>query len=382
MQYLHYREITDLLAKQRVDARAGSVEAILSYNTHLFVKREPASGLWGLASWQAEDSAVDISPISLLMAIGEEKWVWRVLKDTGVPMFPKEISIRLAELFVVRVTHIRELSFMDITDPDLLQLVDGRWALKEWVTLWTIRERSITEALQRLDDLHREVAELERQITTLKSQAAAVQSRVAELENWKAQEERNGTEAASRLVDCQAQCAKLESQHKALAGREAMLRAQRPMLTNAVRIGAGVSLVSFAAWLRLRSVLALYLGSGFVVGALFALVWRSRTAGSVLGIQPKKSRIDDEVQSAYQQAADLQARIEQSHNNVLRGRTQLEELQQQLKENQNLTDELGNKLNDSMSVLDQQDENQLVQERAELRMYLQLLESPRRSHAS
>jgi hypothetical protein len=35
-----------------------------------------------------------------------------------------------------------------------------------------------------------------------------------------------------------------------------------------------------------------------------------------------------------------------------------------------------------MSVLDQQDENQLVQERAELRMYLQLLESPRRSHAS
>jgi len=328
-QYLHYRDIAALLAEQGVDAKAASIEATLSHDTHLFVKRQPTTGLWGLCSWNAEDLHVDIASTSLLMAIGEEKWVKQVLELSGMPLSAKEISNRLAELFQVRVGQIRDLSFIDVNDPCLLQLSDGRWAIRDWLRRWVDREAQIAAYMQRIAELRRIVAELEGELLKLNNDAAAISLGHTNVEKLVTEAEQQVTETTSRLADSGVRRVNLQAEARSLGDREALLVRRSSFLAAAMRIGTGLSVVSLIAWLKFKNAAILYTGLSAFAGCLCAVCWKSRISARVQEIRRQECRGNNELQSESLKAAELQARIVQSRTNTLHYRAEMEKLRAQ-----------------------------------------------------
>ncbi len=163
-EWLHYREISERLRDSGFEVKPETVIAILSSDTHLFCRREPARGLWGLTRWLGDSSTCPVNLQSLAITIGEEKWVSKVLGDEGAPLTSKEIIRRLSEIFGVKFEMIQELTVIDATDPEFRQLADGRWILSKWVDEWQDKLKDCEKDLARCRELRDRIAKDNRQL--------------------------------------------------------------------------------------------------------------------------------------------------------------------------------------------------------------------------
>jgi len=206
-EWLHYREIHKRLNESGLDVNPQSVIAILSANGHLFCRREPTRGLWGLSRWQGRPSAYPVNIQSLAITIGEEKWVRRVLDEEGAPLTSREIIRRLSEAFVVRQETIQLLTVIDAADPDFTQLADGRWILPSWIPKWRTRLEDCEEQLARCADLRRQVAVVSRQIE-------AWHDRLRKLEELSITESSKAARLSDKVAKLRDEIAKADSERR------------------------------------------------------------------------------------------------------------------------------------------------------------------------
>jgi hypothetical protein len=136
-QYLHVKEIQrNLLETLSEQVELSTIQAILSYNDHLFVHATDSKGIWGLRIWV--EKRPDIDPVSLGLAIREDDWVYRILERMGDFLTIEEIAKELAEAFVTHKDKILEITFFNVNDTRFIEF-DGKWGLKSWIEDWKNR---------------------------------------------------------------------------------------------------------------------------------------------------------------------------------------------------------------------------------------------------
>ena len=163
-KYLHYKTICKMISKEiSVDVRPAVVEAILSVNQHLFTRTAPSRGLWGLKEWTIERTKRGVDLNSLLLAIYEEDWVYKILKENNKPLNAREIANQLAQLFLIPSETILQTTFIDPKDRRLVKSIDDQWALRDWIKLWKQKVAKIQETLNQLNDLRSQLHDLQRQ---------------------------------------------------------------------------------------------------------------------------------------------------------------------------------------------------------------------------
>ena len=85
MEYVHVRLIHEQINEVlEHSVNQATISANLSQNGHLFLRMSSVRGLWGLVQWEGKVS--DIDTRSLALAIEEDDWVIKVLKEEGVPL--------------------------------------------------------------------------------------------------------------------------------------------------------------------------------------------------------------------------------------------------------------------------------------------------------
>jgi len=381
-QYLHYREITSLLNSRGVDAKPGSVEAILSANTHLFCRRQPAEGIWGLTSWTEQQPQVDVSPTSLLIAIGEEAWVQRILEDCGTPLTAKEISTRLSDLFQVRLALIRELSFIDPKDPKFLQLGDGRWALSEWVTRWINRDAELTTELNEisrmqcefhdtcecLQDLDQRIQSLKVRTEELQQLSDAHRARAAEC----ASQVRAGQRAAKNIAD---EIQRTDKLHPRVDKYHSALRC-------VLAFGASMTAVSAWGFFRLKLHLWGYVGLTSLVATLGSGLAAYRLLQTRKSLRNREVRLNEELEAvgrdystATRLLAEAQASTSLQETSLHSAAHELEQAEAKRKDCHLTSDGL-------RVALASKDADQLRQEKGEIERLIELSQSTRRQYAS
>jgi len=168
--YLHYRQIKDKIV-ERIggEVELYSIAGILSHESHLFRRFLHSRGTWGLTEWS--EKQMEIDKTSLLLAIGEEDWVYRILKDLSRPLQTKEIAQEIANRFVISPKELLEANFINPNDVRLVKLKDGSWGLKEWVEGWEEEIKKVEALLEKIFDqkeaLCRILTEKEDSITRL-----------------------------------------------------------------------------------------------------------------------------------------------------------------------------------------------------------------------
>lgn len=248
-QFLHYKEILDILIASGTHTDAGSVAAILSQNSHLFAKREPAKGLWGLSQWLSENFRADVSPTSLLIAIAEEGWVRKILEIEGAPLTAREIAHRLASLFVVRVEQVRELSFLTLENADLIQMTDDRWAIRTWVSNWSNRVDQLGEEMTRRLQVKRSIASLEKQIDAMKKETLKISETVAGLREQGREKELLAKQHADQISKIDKRLANLEPLLADKIYRSRLRTAAKRKLRLLLFAIFGISALAIAVWI-------------------------------------------------------------------------------------------------------------------------------------
>lgn len=149
--YLHYKQIKDKIV-ERIggEVELSSIAGTLSHESHLFRRFLPSRGIWGLTEWS--EKQMEIDKTSLLLAIGEEDWVYRALKDISQPLQTKEIAQEIANRFVISPKELLEITFINPTDVRLVKLKDGSWGLKEWVEGWEEEIKNVEALLEKIFD--------------------------------------------------------------------------------------------------------------------------------------------------------------------------------------------------------------------------------------
>lgn len=149
--YLHYKQIKDKIV-ERIggEVELSSIAGTLSHESHLFRRFLPSRGIWGLAEWS--EKQMEIDKTSLLLAIGEEDWVYRVLKDLSQPLQTKEIAQEIANRFVISPKELLETNFINPNDIRLVKLKDGSWGLKEWIEEWKEEIKNVETLLEKIFD--------------------------------------------------------------------------------------------------------------------------------------------------------------------------------------------------------------------------------------
>ena len=330
-QYLHYKEIADLVAQAGTPVDPSSVVAILSDNSHLFSRRQPSRGLWGLKSWDLSESGPDVSPTSLLLAIEEESWVRRILEEEGRPLAGREIAKRLADLFQVRAEQVRELSFISSEDGHLQLLADGRWALRTWVPKWSHQIAEIEEELRRASLLHKQIAELEGKINAARHRLENTHSVLAALGTQLSEEDRQLKESAKRIMVCRRKLdshkhyiTSLEQQMQSLDSLSAKLRWSTVFLL-------GLFVLLATAGLTLGSLVVTATGAGT---GLLLLILRRYAAGVKTG----RGRLLDQLEGMRSSTAAVEKELTDHVNRQTKGegfretlRAEIERVESELK---------------------------------------------------
>ena len=192
-QWLHYREIAQRLKAAAGEANSDSILATLSSNGHLFCRREPSRGLWGLNQWVGQPANYPVNLRSLSITIREEQWVQRILREEGAPLPAKEVIRRLSEIFGIRIGAIQELTIIDGSDPAILQARDGRLVLSSWIPGWEARLRECQAVLVRCRDLRSQAVALDQDHETCQGNVKGIGDRLA---RQRSQEDRLAAELA------------------------------------------------------------------------------------------------------------------------------------------------------------------------------------------
>lgn len=149
--YLHYKQIKDKVFESiGREVELSSIVGTLSHESHLFRRFLPTRSIWGLAEWS--EKQIEIDKTSLLLAIGEEDWVYRVLKDLSRPLQTKEIAQEIAKRFVISPKELLEINFINPNDVRLVKLIGGSWGLKEWVEDWKEEIKKVEALLEKIFD--------------------------------------------------------------------------------------------------------------------------------------------------------------------------------------------------------------------------------------
>jgi hypothetical protein len=209
-EWLHYREISEVLAKWGIATKHQSVEAVLSSNRHVFCRREPARGLWGLTRWPSHVPPRPVNLRSLALTIGEEKWVHRVLSDASEPLCAREIIARLAEIFSVELALMRQLTVIDPSDSELHQLADGRWILGKWLPEWRERLNQSEKLLARCVELRERASEVTPELQSCRS-------KLGELEEARLRESAKEEELSAKAAQIEERVARLHAELSALS---------------------------------------------------------------------------------------------------------------------------------------------------------------------
>jgi translation initiation factor 2B subunit (eIF-2B alpha/beta/delta family) len=218
-QWLHYREITEHLNNSGCEVQSDSIIATLSSNEHLFCRREPARGLWGLTKWLNQPTHYPVNLQSLSITIREEEWVHRVLREEGAPLLPKEIIRRLSEIFGVSLGTIQELTIIDGSDPAFDQLRDGRLLLHSWISEWEERLRECEQFLIRCRDLRN-------QASTMKGNVFACQRKLQQIDELLASQLAAETNLLRRISELRDEIRKARPEHTSFSERLRVLESE------------------------------------------------------------------------------------------------------------------------------------------------------------
>jgi hypothetical protein len=155
-KFLHISVISEKVSErlgQQVDP--SKVSTTLSKNPHQFARLYSESGVWGLAEWTKDERNARIDLNSLLLAFGEEDWVYRIIEENGSPLSTRNIATKLAQEFVLNVDTVLSITFVNPKDKRIIRISE-RWALRSWVNEW-LREK--VEIEKKLDEIERKEVE-------------------------------------------------------------------------------------------------------------------------------------------------------------------------------------------------------------------------------
>jgi hypothetical protein len=148
---LHYRDLWHRACELSRISLGVVVSTLSRYNRRLFC--DIGKGYWTLAEWstlkQEEErwKIFGASPRpSLTLPEEDELWravheieehdlVYKLLKRIGGDLSYAEICRELAEMLNISVQHLKETSFLNVKDERLVQLSNGHWTLKEFLTV-------------------------------------------------------------------------------------------------------------------------------------------------------------------------------------------------------------------------------------------------------
>jgi hypothetical protein len=329
-QFMHYREIADLVSQGGTPTEPASVAAILSSNSHLFAKREPSRGLWGLKRWDSSGSEPEVSSTSLLLAISEESWIRRILEEEGRPLTGRDIARRLAGLFQVRVEQIRELSFINPGDTELQLLADGRWALSAWVRDWPRQLADIEKKLRRLNQLRTQITELESKVEDWRLRSGKSHSAMVAVREQLGKEETQRKETAARIERVGERLGNLKQQIIVTEEQTQEFDDSASRLRFALISLLVLFVFLTTAALMSRSVIVAAVGAGVGV-CLLAL------RGRLGRIQTEKSRLSGELERARSGMRGLER---ERTNHISQQRKVEESIKQSAEEIRRLDEEL------------------------------------------
>ncbi len=271
-QWLHYREITERLNNSEFDVQPDSIIATLSSNEHLFRRREPSRGLWGLTKWLSHPTDYSVNVQSLSITIREEQWVHRVLREEGAPLLPKEIIRRLSEIFGVSLGTIQELTIIDGTDTTIDQLREGRLLLHSWISEWEERLRECEKILMQCRALRDQASTLRGHVGTcerklqeidelLVSQLAAennLSRKMSELQEEIRKAQREQTSFSQRIGTLESELASLENRCRKLTRWRATALASYSLVAISMLFRAPVAVQVFTVLGSTAACLSIY----------------------------------------------------------------------------------------------------------------------------
>jgi hypothetical protein len=380
-EYLHYREITSLLNERSIPAREDSVEANLSHNTHLFSNRYPSKGLWGLLSWETNQETKGVSATALALTIAEEKWVNEVLKRSGVPLSPRDICCRLAEVFQVRVEQINQLSFLDPSDRSLFLFADGRWGLAEWISTWKKRAAEISRLLDRASATRDLLDRYQSHHKDLIAKLHNDRSRSADLGANQNELSRRASQYLHDIADLEASEVVCRREREGLVRQERTMGWASSLSTIAIVVGMTGTLTVLSMYFGTRTLLTLKLNLLLASATALAVAGRAWAVLSMKKIRQNQCQPREDVNHIAVQVTDLRAKHQNVENDQRALQSRAEELQQSLEETKRRIHDLEPCIEQASATLQELGEEDLTLERDELRQLLPLAETSRRQNA-
>jgi len=122
---IYIDDIVSHVQSRRPEVKTVSVEACLSNNRAHFCCF--GKGMWGLTEWNPNE--IDIE--KALGTISEDDLVYTTLSHASQPLAINEIARRIAKELFLEAQLLLRTNFMDLNDPRLVMLSDGKWYLAD-----------------------------------------------------------------------------------------------------------------------------------------------------------------------------------------------------------------------------------------------------------
>lgn len=166
-KYLHLSIISEKISKSLEKLIESSrVSATLAGNPHQFTRLYPGSDVWGLSEWTIDERNARIDLSSLLLAFGEEDWVYRIIEENGSPLSTRDIAAKLAREFVLNVDTVLSITFVNPKDKRIIRIGE-KWALRSWVNEWLREKIEIEKILYEIERKEVECIGLRRRLEIL-----------------------------------------------------------------------------------------------------------------------------------------------------------------------------------------------------------------------
>jgi len=146
--FLHYKHIhSEIIRKFRGSEKPQSIAATLSINRQMFCQGYRT--LWGLVEWQGEEYSPDRTAI--IFAAQEDDLVYQLLVKNEQPLSYDDLCRSIAEYFCLSKSTIRSSDVLNSDDKRIIRLLDGRFALSEWIGQWQLHKSNLEKEKQSLE---------------------------------------------------------------------------------------------------------------------------------------------------------------------------------------------------------------------------------------
>jgi len=282
--------------------RKKSIEATLSKNDHLFVRMRRQRGIWGLRAWgnEVDEERVDLQ--SLLLAIGDDDLVYRVLEAHGEPLSERKIVEEIGSLFGVSPRTLLMTTLIDRKDPRLVLLTD-KWALKEWTDRWQSELTGLGKKLQHLETLKCKIDAVRWERDSLQQELLHVQAEARTVQNQIEADKACFAQLLAELRDWRENLERREREEQKQAGR---------IFREAI---SGIGLAAFGVVLFATVIFGLVppmllVGDGAVIAGSLLVWWHYTLLKARLKRMRRETRVLlEEMHSKHAASEDLRSQI-------------------------------------------------------------------------